>query len=125
MRRTITIERSVERMLTRNSTGHICRSCQIRLASTQQRQIHSSRSRSAPRSAFIAPKTPKESTGEHSKVETSADEEATLSDVEPLKYADHTKDPNYVQALTWEGLEQVGSKAWIENQQDEGEKFEG
>lgn len=35
------------------------------------------------------------------------------------------KDPNYIEATTWENLERVGSEAWVEDQHDPYDNYTG
>jgi len=40
-------------------------------------------------------------------------------------HQDSKKDPSYVEAVSWNGLERVGSDKWLEKQKDKGDKFAG
>ena len=35
------------------------------------------------------------------------------------------KDPNYIEATTWDNLERVGSDSWVEGQFDTNDSYEG
>lgn len=113
MRRIHRFERSLDQWIGSRLTGHVCRSCQLRLISTQQRQPQSSRPQIAERPRFG-----------NIKSRGAATEASILEDGSQLA-ADPKSDPNYVEAFSGNGLERVGSKRWIEEQLDEGDTFIG
>ncbi|GAB7339159.1 hypothetical protein MBLNU457_5824t1 [Dothideomycetes sp. NU457] len=99
--------RTVERSANTQAVAYVCRSCQTRLASTQQRQIQNAKLRTSSSSTSRAYATTSRLPEEK---------------VDPLSnYRDPKSDPNYVEATRAEELQWIGSDKWVEKQQDKGD----
>lgn len=105
------IPRIVERTARIQAATYVCRSCQTRRASTQQRHIQIAKPRPLPSITSRA-------------FATTSRLQAEEAD-SPSKYPDPKEDPNYVEAQNVEGLEWIGSDKWIEKTQDKNDKFTG
>jgi len=107
--------RIAERSQNTQAVSYVCRSCRNRLASTQHLQLHTAK--------------PKPSSSITSRAFTTTSRlRAEGADDPPLdfsKYPDPKQDPNYVEALTVDGLKWVGSDKWLEKIQDVKDQFKG
>lgn len=103
MRNIATLERSLERLLISHattSTRPICRSCRVAASQTQQSRKFSN-----------SPQLKKRGLKIRREPDTAGE--------------DLSKNPDYVPATTWDGLEQIGGRKWVEEQLDDGTPYQG
>ena len=103
--------RVAERCANVQTPAYVCRTCRSRLAETQQRHLHNVKPHSQSNTTF--------------RTFTTTSRPQAEQDNDFDQYPDPKKDPNYVEALTSEGLEWVGSDKWVESNQDVGDNFQG
>lgn len=130
--------RSIEQLSRPTRPSHVCRSCRLRLAGSQQRQLHTSGNEtSSPGHAPSSTSTASNDTDSRSHENAKAATWNVVSSKQlrrrvsknslPLTLVakDPSKDPDYVQAVSSEGLERVGSRKWIEKQLDVRDRYVG
>ena len=106
-----TLQRTAERCISVQLSAYVCQSCRTRIASRQF---------STAPAIQIAPAATFAKRSFSSSTRLQADEQPALPDDR-----NPAKDPNYVEALSWEGLERVGGEKWVEKQMDKRDKFAG
>ncbi|KAL1301757.1 hypothetical protein AAFC00_005956 [Neodothiora populina] len=126
MRITASLERSLGQLVTPAPTHRICRSCRLQGATFQRRQIQSTTNRAGFFDRFRGKK--KEEETDLAELES---ESAELQRVEPEEVLPEgwakspDQDPNYIEATSWDELEQIGSDTWVEDQYDPGDEYTG
>lgn len=134
MRRISPLERSLDQLLAPNSSRSVCRSCRLRVIS-QRRNLHTTQ----PQQAFTdrlfgrKEKVPEAQQGgsvtEADRYEAEAGQRASGSAGgrrgRVAERIDPTKEPEYIVATSWEGLERIGGEKWIEESLDQGDTYVG
>lgn len=125
MHRTSILERSLDQLLTSSIPRNVCRSCSLRAAASQRRQIQHSANRSA--GLFSSLWGGKKDEVKNEVVAETNPGSSTVKKGKKVKPVEPTAedDPNYVQAIMGEGLEHVGGAKWIEDQNDPLDEYTG
>ncbi|GAB7356458.1 hypothetical protein MBLNU459_g7224t2 [Dothideomycetes sp. NU459] len=113
MRPILVLSRSVDQLLASSVPRQVCRSCRLRAAGPQRRQLQSS-------ARFGAESSVLESTGTSTSL--SKNSQGRYASLGPSTVEEDT---DYVEATTWDDLEHVGDARWIEEQRDPQDQYTG
>lgn len=117
------LNRSLGQLISPQSfaSTHICRSCRTQASNLQRRQIQSSAYKRAGFVDRFRGKSAQEEDAASVPQKTRAQQK-----LEAKGWAESPdKDPNYIEATTWDGLERIGSENWVEDQLDPYDNYEG